>query len=271
MTEENRSERVSTKTVVYTMPGTKDVTVRRDEAFAGADAEQLMLDLYYPPDAKAGASLPVVVIVAGYPDPGYQKAVGCRFKDMAWCTSWGRLLAASGLACITYTNREPTGDFSALLDHVHRNAPSLGVDGNRIGLLAASGSVPLALSVLLQDASGHPACAALCYGFMLDGDGSTAVADASSRWGFVNPCAGKTTADLARDIPIFIARAGQDQFPGLNETLDRFVTAALTLNLPVTCTNLPSAPHAFDLFDDRDSSHDCIRQVLAFLRFHLAS
>jgi len=78
---------------------------------------------------------------------------------------------------------------------------------------ACSGNVPTALSVLMQDAPDHLKCAVLCYGYMFDSDGSTAVADAARRWGFVNPCAGKSADDLRRDIPLFIARAGQDQVP----------------------------------------------------------
>jgi hypothetical protein len=65
-------------------------------------------------------------------------------------------------------------------------------------------------------------------------------------------------------------RAGRDQVPGLNATLDRFVAAALTRNLPVTLVNYPSGPHAFDIDDDCEASRQVIRQVLAFLKLHLA-
>jgi hypothetical protein len=55
----------------------------------------------------------------------------------------------------------------------------------------------------------------------------------------------------------------------LNETLDRFVAAALTGNLPMTLVNHPSGPHAFDLFHDSDESREIVRQTLAFLQFQL--
>jgi hypothetical protein len=57
--------------------------------------------------------------------------------------------------------------------------------------------------------------------------------------------------------------------PGLNEALDRFVAKALPCNLPITFVNHPMAPHAFDLFDDSDTSREIIRRILAFLQFHL--
>jgi hypothetical protein len=35
--------------------------------------------------------------------------------------------------------------------------------------------------------------------------------------------------------------------------------------------NHPSGPHAFDVFDDTDASREIIREMLAFIRFHLAA
>jgi hypothetical protein len=57
--------------------------------------------------------------------------------------------------------------------------------------------------------------------------------------------------------------------PHLNETLDRFLVKALACNLPVTLANHPAAPHAFDLFDDSETSREMIRRILAFMQFHL--
>jgi len=207
--------------------------------------------------------------VAGYPDSGFESKVGCKLKEMASYISWGQLTAASGLVAITYTNREPVADIHALLEYVGQNAAALGIDETRIGVWACSGNVPLALSVLMQKASDDLKCAVLCYGLMLDLDGATRVADAARQWGFVNPCAGKSVDDLPKDVPLFIARAGQDQMPHLNETIDRFMVKALSGNLPVTLVNHPTAPHAFDLFHDSETSREIIRQILAFMRFHL--
>lgn len=121
----------------------------------------------------------------------------------------------------------------------------------------------------MQDAHDHVKCAALCYGYMLDFDRSSRVSDAARQFGFVNPCTGKSVADLVRDLPMFIARAGRDQMPGLNEALDHFVLDAVTCNLPMTFVNHSAAPHAFDLLHDSALSREIIRQILRFLQFHL--
>jgi acetyl esterase/lipase len=123
----------------------------------------------------------------------------------------------------------------------------------------------------MQDSATPLKCAILCYGYMLDHEGSTGVADAAKNFGFANPCAGKSVEDLRRDIPLFLARAGNDQMPHLNETLDRFVVEAFGRDLPLTLVNYASAPHAFDLFQDTETSREIVRQILAFLRFHLQS
>src|SRR6185295_4483143 len=104
---------------------------------------------------------------------------------------------------------------------------------------------------------------------MLDLDDSTIVAQRSEAIGFVNPCAGKSMANLRTDVPLFIVRAGQDRTPHLNETIVHFMAQALVYNLPVSFANHPTAPHAFDVMDDSAPSREIIKQVLAFMRFHL--
>lgn len=268
MSDNATGDHISKKRVVYNPPGTDAVAVRRDVAFHGADASELAMDVYYPEATEAGARPPVVVIVAGYPDPGFERAVGCRFKEMGSSVSWGRLFAASGIAAITYTNKDPVRDLTALVAHVRRDAGALGVDAGRMGLWASSGSVPLALSVLIENGDGIR-CATLCYGLTLDLDGGTGVASAAAAFHFGNPAAGKSVGDLPRQVPMFLVRAGQDHFAGLNEAMDRFTAHALAANLPITVVNFPEAPHAFDLLLDTDASRELIRQILAFMRFNL--
>jgi acetyl esterase/lipase len=171
---------------------------------------------------------------------------------------------------ITYNNQEPAADAIEVLRYVRAHAAALDIDEHRIGVWACSGNVPNAMSLLIQEAQSNLKCAALIYGYMLDMDGSTVVASTAQRIGFVNPGAGKSADDLPRHVPLFIARAGQDQMPGLNDALDRFVAKGLTCNLPLTCVHDPDAPHAFDLIADTETSRETIRQILAFLQFHLA-
>lgn len=262
MSQKTERADITRKEVVYRIPGVDAVTIRRD---VGA----LAMDLYYPPDSRSGARTPAVIFVLGFSDLGAVKMLGCKLKEMASYISWGQLAAASGLVAITYSTSEPATDIGALLPYVRQNAASLGVDENRVGVWACSGNVPTALSVLMRESREYLKCAVLCYGYTLDLDGSTGVAEAARTFGFANPCAGKSVADLPRDLPLFLVRAGQDELPHLNETMDRFLAKALACNLPVTFANHPEAPHAFDLLHDSETSREIIRQILAFMRFHL--
>ena len=195
---EVKPQDIAKKGLVYDMPGAERVPVSLDLEFAGADGRMLALDLYLPPNSDRRSSLPVVVLVAGYRDEGTQSRLGCRFKEMQSNVSWARLMAVSGLAAVTYTNRAPADDFVALLTHIRSQASALGINGNRIGLWASSGNVPVALSALMRDAPVPVKCAALLYGLTLDLDGATHVADHAKPFGFPTPCAGKSVEDIAR-------------------------------------------------------------------------
>jgi dienelactone hydrolase len=267
MSEPAERHPIALKKVVYEIPGMASAIVRRDVPYGTAGAAAVTMDLYYPSNAASGAMWPATVVVLGYP-PRDPNPLGCAFKEMEWSVSWGRLIAASGIVAIVYTNRNPEADLRALLGHIRVNAESLGIDRGRIALFASSGSGPLALSALIAE-RGDLACAALCYPLTLDAGGSTAIAESAAKWEFVNPTAGKSVHDLPPDAPLFIVRAGRDEFPHLNEALDRFVADALARDLPVTVVNHAGAPHAFDLEHDSDATREIIRQLLRFLQFHL--
>ena len=251
-----------TRRVHYNLPGMDAVRVRRDVAYTMPANAELTMDVYYPPGRTASDGIPAVVLVSGF--PGAVKRIGSF-------VSWAELMAASGLVAITCSTKEPVPDMEAVLVYVREYAASLGVDGERMGLWACSGHVPNALSLLAHPERGYLKCAALCYGYMLDLDGSTAVADASIQYGFANPCTRGTLEDLPRDTPLFVARAGRDESPGLNAALDSFVAAAVRDNRPVTSVNHGAGPHAFDVMDDSAATRDVIRQVLGFLKSHLSN
>ena len=92
------------------------------------------------------------------------------------------------------------------------------------GAVAVSAHVPVALSTLMRQPQKFGA-AVLSNGYTLDLEG-TAVADAFRNLGLVSACEGRSMEDLPPDVPLFIARSGQDEVPGLNQALDRFVAAA---------------------------------------------
>jgi hypothetical protein len=269
MSEKVQRAEITLKPVVYRIAGMDAVSIRRDLVYQATDVAALTMDLYYPSDFKPGASLPAVILVTGYSDIGAEAKVGCKFKEMESLMSWSRLIAASGLVAITYGNREPAADFHALLQYLQPNGAALGIDLARIGLWATSGNSPVALSAVMGDGRETVKCASLLYPFLLDLDGTTIVADASKTFKFVNLCAGKSIDDMPLNVPLLLVRAGREEFPHLNETIDRFVARTLTRNLPITLVNHATGPHAFDLFDDSAASRIVVQQVLDFFRSHL--
>jgi hypothetical protein len=271
---------IFTRRICLQLEGMDAVTVRRDLAYGPADTHR-RFDIYYPPGqtddgstfAKATADKrwPAVIIVAGYPGTMEPRPTPLTYKQIGWTVSMCQLIGVSGMVAIAYTNRDPVADLRTLVEHIHQCAESLRIDSARIGVVAVSGNVPTALTMIMQDAGRVPACAVFGYGCLLDLDGATDVADAAKQFGFANPGVGRTVTDLRPDVPLLITRAGRDQFPGMNASIDRFIAQALIQNLPMTFVNHAEGPHAFDLFEDSRTSRDIVRQTLRFLQQHLTA
>ena len=261
---------IFTRRVCLQLDGMDAVTVRRDVAYGPTDDDR-RFDLYYPPGQADDKRWPAVIIVAGYPGTMEPRRTPLTYKEIGWTVSMCQLIARSGMVAIAYTNRDPVADLRALFEHIHESAGSLTIDPARVGVVATSGNVPTALTTIMQDASRTPACAVFGCGCLLDLDGATDVADAARQFGFANPGVGRTVADLRRDVPLLITRAGRDQFPAMNASIDRFIRHGLIENLPITFVNHAEGPHAFDLFDDSRMSREIVRQTLRFLRQHLTA
>lgn len=267
MSTDHSRHPLTLKRVVYHLEGMESVRVQRDVSYADGETGGRVLDAYYPGPPASATRAPVVVFVTGFPDVGVSNPLGCRFKDMEMSRSLAKLVAVSGMTAVTYSARRPATDIATVLDYLRSHAETLQVDPSRAGLWAWSGHVPVALSALMNSPGAFRA-AVLSNGLMLDLKGS-AVADAARAYGFVNACAGHTVDDLPAAVPLFIARSGRDELPGLNEALDEFVTAAAKRALPFTLANHPTAPHCFELHDDSEVSRAIINQMLTFIRYHL--
>lgn len=243
--------------VLHDIAGSADVGLETGHRYL-TEAGPLPFDLYRPP--HAAGPLPAVVFVSGYPDPGMAAMVGRPLKDWESYRAWARMVAASGLIAITYLNGTPA-DGAALLRHLHQSADSLGIDPSRIGLWACSGNGPTALALLARE---PVTCAALLYPVTIDVDGATGVAELARQIHFALPAL--TLAELPRERPLLLVRAGRDTTPGLDPALLRFVAAARAHGLALTVLEHAEAPHAFDLLDDSPRTHEVIDEVLGFLR-----
>ena len=165
---------IASRRIVYSLP---TAVVRRQQTYQAADGSMQSLDVYRP--AGNDAALPAVMTITGYPDAGMQRVFGRYARDLGSTVSWAELMAASGLAVVTYVNVNPIDDAVAVLEHVRKHAPALGIDPRKIGIWSCSGNVPNALGLLMGAGRDWIRCAALLYGYMLDADGSTIVREMS--------------------------------------------------------------------------------------------
>jgi acetyl esterase/lipase len=69
--------------------------------------------------------------------------------------------------------------------------------------------------------------------------------------------------------PLLIARAGRDGLPGVNASIDEFVSEALAHNLAFELHNHPEGEHGFDILTDDERSRAIVRRTLAFFQDHL--
>ena len=227
--------------VVYRLPDMERASVQRDITYKTVNSTALKMDVYYPPDVKNGARLPVVIFVNGVGDPPNRLKV----KEWGQYTCWPKLVAATGLAAIAYECRgtDTAADSGDLIDYVRKNAASLKLDENRICLWSCSANVRVGLPLVMQAERNYVRCAVFYYGV--------------------------TAAHPTRqDVPILLVRAGRDS-PNLNAGIDNFVREAMTEDVPLTFVSYVEGQHAFDLFDDNDQSREIIKQTLSFMKFHL--
>jgi hypothetical protein len=63
---------LSKRTALYPAPGTDAVTVRKGLEYLRVESGSGTMDVYWPTVPPSGARLPAVVLVAGYPDPGFE-------------------------------------------------------------------------------------------------------------------------------------------------------------------------------------------------------
>lgn len=261
MTTATLLAQLARKQAVLRLPDMDKVQCRSNLPYRHDDAGAV-LDIYYPNQQGSGP-WPVVMLVTGYPMSADHKSKWGPF------TSWARLLAVSGMAAVIYACKEPVADAQAVLAFLHGQAGALQLQAERIGLWSSSGSCPTALALLQYPTVDAIRCAAFCYGYMMDVPGRTDMADAARLYGFANPGNLKTTADISVTIPLLVLRAGQDNFAGVNTSIDNFIAAALACNLHLSLLNHNTGLHAFDVDEDSATSRALIQQVLNFLASHL--
>ncbi len=256
--DSNAENPLFTNPLVYQLPFSGEV---REGISYGEGSRSL--DIYLPEGVEGLA--PVVVLVTGYPDPGFEAFSGRKQMQIQAYRDWARMLAASGMAAVLYSNVEPVADAATLLRFLRSESAQLPIDPQRIGLWACSGNVPNAIHLAHGDSAVR--CAAFLYGFMLDTPDSAAVNETAKVFRFANPNDGME--NFPQNTPILVIGAGRDEFSGLNDSIDNFEAEAIARNSPVSVIRFPEGVHGFDILDDSRRSIEMIKLCIGFLQLRL--
>ena len=260
--------------VVYRIAGMDKVTVKSNLKYTEVNNPDLLMDVYHPPNLAKNERRPVVLFIHG--GAGAETTP----KDWGIYTSWGRLVAASGLIGVTFTHRlsaektsleDAASDLAAAINPIRSNADSLNVDKARICLAAHSAGGAL-LSSAMRDKPEYIRCMAGFYAFInIRQTGNLFTANESpetlKKFSPITYLANNSD----KIAPLFIARAGRDQVPTMDDSIDRFIREAVAKNVVLTFANYPQGVHGFNNQNDDDRSREIIQSALAFMKSQLAS
>lgn len=261
------AQNFATIKVVYQIPAMEKVIIKQDLAYKTKEGKDLTFDLNYPPDFKGETKLPVVILVLGYADDVFKSPL----KSWEVYKDWAKLFAVSGMASINYSTLQPATDIDDLILHIRENAEDLQLNADAIGIWSCSGNVVNALSVIMDERKDYLKCTALYYGIMTTPDQKfqEVIQKFSEMVNFSIDGLDKIK-NFHQDLPVLIVRAGKDR-KDINQTLDHYVSQAISNNVPLTLINYTEGHHAFDVMDDNDRSRDIIEQTLKFMKSHLLS
>ncbi len=223
--------------VVYDRPATKHVKVRNEVPYLGA----LAVDIYSPPDLKEGEKRPAVVFINAVGDRGDNKV-----KSWAIYQSWPRLVAAHGMIGVSMDadGARIQESLRGVFDFLTKQGAQYGVDGERLGLYAASANVRGTYEYLIgENAAPGIRAAALYYGSV-------------------------PTGRMRVDLPVLFIVA-QGDAPGMGAPLVALWQRVVEARAPWSLLFASNLPHAFDAFSDNDEARRIIQQSLAFWKSHL--
>jgi acetyl esterase/lipase len=257
--------------VVYKVPGMDQVKVRKDLVYKQTDDPNLRMDVYAPPGLAAGEKRPAVIFIHGGAPTQY------RPKEWGVFQSWGRLVAASGMVGVTFTYRQgypktvtldSASDVADAIAYVRANAEGLGIDKDRLCLVAYSGGGPM-LSPFLHGAPESVRCAVGFYVFLdIRQAEAFRTSETAETLRHFSPIV-QISEGTGRLTPLFLAQGGKDEIPTLRDSVDRFVAEALVRGVPLVLMNHPEAPHAFDNQLDDDRTREIVRGAVEFMKWHL--
>lgn len=263
------------KRVVLTLPGMDDVRVTKNVVYKTVDGIDLTMDMYRSGGIGSFKPLPAVILVSG---TGPWETLR-DIKNWGVYVSYGELIAATGLVAVTFTHRSPSApldlnmvaeDVDDAVAYIRKESHSFAIDADRLALWAFSGGPPFGLHTALRYTPAYFRCLVSYYGVLdyrhvRDEVGFSPTEDPEE----FSPA--RYLEDTTRSVPpILVAKAGQDT-AWLNESIDRFVRAALSANVTLDLMTHPAGYHAFDLLNDDARSREIVERTLHFLKEHLSA
>ncbi|HZY81521.1 MAG TPA: tetratricopeptide repeat protein [Cyclobacteriaceae bacterium] len=219
--------------VVLETAAMNDVVVKKDITYFKDDKVELKIDLHLPPRLKPGEKLPVIVFMNGFGDN--------RMRNNGVYRSWPKLVATHGFIGVSMDSdgERLTESYNAMFDFLGKQDH---IDGNRIGVYAASANGRYVLPYLMSPAA-HPGirAAAIYY-------------------------AETPKAPYRKDLPVYFIATELDARHMDYTALWKNV---LDSNAPWTIAFAATMPHAFDAFTDNEISKKYILETLSFWKTHL--
>ncbi len=248
------------KRIVYQVPGMDRVHAQKNLTYKEVAGQPLLLDVYTPAESSPKTGYPVVLLIHGGPVPAHTAT-----KDWGTFVSYGQLLAASGVAAVTFNHRfysaaamgDAAEDVRDALGYVRHHAAQLHLDPDRICLWAFSGGGPQ-LSMAIRETPPFIRCLVSFYAFLDVED---------ERLKQYSPLE-QLRARQTPSAPIFIARMGND-FSQVNASVAAFARVAQEKHFPLELNDYPEGRHAFDIRDDTEESRQMIARAVAFVQKHL--
>lgn len=257
------------KRIVYQIPEMKNVICHNGIVYHSVNGIDLKADIYVPAKGGKSTPIPVVILAINYPDSAFNKWFGRDGKDLQMCVSWAELIAASGMAAVTYQTEFSPSETESLIYFLKKNAEDYHIDMTHLCVFGASANTLGAQSLMQQD-DFNIQCAVLNYGILLTPDQKyyAEIDSAADMLGFYFSDLRKISR-IPENIPMLVTRAGKDRFQLVNDSTDYFVAEAMRSNVPLTFINYPDGQHDFDVLDDTEISKLIIRQTVDFMKTHL--
>jgi predicted esterase len=202
--------------------------------------EELPVDVYYPPEFGFEKRDPAVFVIAG---------------STKWSASisLAGMLAAEGTIAVVLQSQAAGEKVGKAIEGVLEQADELFIDMERLAMWSEGHSVPPALGTMLDETYPHHSsfcCAVFVSPKMyIDNDKPLQYEE----------------EEMTGDVPIFIAKAANDDFYEINASVKMFREAAERFGLEVTYRESPVGGHNWMVEEQDEAAVEVIREAVEFL------